>query len=80
MKNKRISGCLSGIKLQPIQNTQASYISGTYHTADRCSLYTKKLKILFSIMHELVIIMGGKKRPENKMVSVLIVMYSYLEC
>uniref|UniRef100_A0A669PMH5 Kinesin-like protein KIF14 n=1 Tax=Phasianus colchicus TaxID=9054 RepID=A0A669PMH5_PHACC len=30
MKNKRISGCLSGIKMQPIQNMQASYISGTY--------------------------------------------------
>ncbi|XP_015724939.1 kinesin-like protein KIF14 [Coturnix japonica] len=28
MKNKRISGCLSGIKLQPIQSTSASYISG----------------------------------------------------
>uniref|UniRef100_A0A803YBD6 Kinesin-like protein KIF14 n=1 Tax=Meleagris gallopavo TaxID=9103 RepID=A0A803YBD6_MELGA len=39
MKNKRISGCLSGIKLQPIQNTQASYISGTYCMADHCSLY-----------------------------------------
>ncbi|XP_065599030.1 kinesin-like protein KIF14 [Cyrtonyx montezumae] len=29
MKSKRISGCLSGIKLQPIQNMQASYISGS---------------------------------------------------
>ncbi|NXR21186.1 KIF14 protein, partial [Cinclus mexicanus] len=29
MKNKRISGCLSEIKLQSIQNKQTSYISGT---------------------------------------------------
>ncbi|OXB84170.1 UNVERIFIED_CONTAM: hypothetical protein H355_007053 [Colinus virginianus] len=29
MKSKRISGCLSGIKLQPIQNMQTSYISGS---------------------------------------------------
>ncbi|NXE77019.1 KIF14 protein, partial [Cochlearius cochlearius] len=31
MKNKRISGCLSEIKLQPIQNIQTSYISGSQH-------------------------------------------------
>uniref|UniRef100_A0A8B9FN45 Kinesin-like protein KIF14 n=1 Tax=Amazona collaria TaxID=241587 RepID=A0A8B9FN45_9PSIT len=30
MKNRRISGCLSEIKLQPNQNIQASFISGTY--------------------------------------------------
>ncbi|NXE08945.1 KIF14 protein, partial [Lophotis ruficrista] len=29
MKNKRISGCLSEIKLEPIQNIQASYVSGS---------------------------------------------------
>ncbi|KAM6397764.1 kinesin-like protein KIF14 isoform 2-T2 [Pluvialis apricaria] len=29
MKNKRISGCLSEIRLQPIQNIQTSYISGS---------------------------------------------------
>ncbi|NXJ91533.1 KIF14 protein, partial [Corythaixoides concolor] len=29
MKNKRISGCLSEIKLQPIQNIQTSYVSGS---------------------------------------------------
>ncbi|NXY19817.1 KIF14 protein, partial [Atrichornis clamosus] len=29
MKNKRISGCLSEIKLEPIQNKQTSYISGS---------------------------------------------------
>ncbi|NXE22362.1 KIF14 protein, partial [Ardeotis kori] len=29
MKNKRISGCLSEIKLEPIQNIQTSYISGS---------------------------------------------------
>ncbi|NWW47155.1 KIF14 protein, partial [Pedionomus torquatus] len=29
MKNKRISGCLSEIKLQSIQNMQASYVSGS---------------------------------------------------
>uniref|UniRef100_G1N2M9 Kinesin-like protein KIF14 n=1 Tax=Meleagris gallopavo TaxID=9103 RepID=G1N2M9_MELGA len=36
MKNKRISGCLSGIKLQPIQNTQASYISGAQNKSSIC--------------------------------------------
>ncbi|NXJ79493.1 KIF14 protein, partial [Trogon melanurus] len=29
MKNKRISGCLSEIKVQPVRNVQASYIAGT---------------------------------------------------
>ncbi|KFV19412.1 Kinesin-like KIF14, partial [Tauraco erythrolophus] len=29
MKNKRISGCLSEIKLQPIQNIQTSYVPGS---------------------------------------------------
>lgn len=73
MKNKRISGCLSGIKLQPMQNTRASYISGTC-MADHCSLYTENLEILLSIMHELAIIMG------DKMESVPIVMYPCSEC
>ncbi|NXL31091.1 KIF14 protein, partial [Glaucidium brasilianum] len=36
MKNKRISGCLSEIKLQPIQNTQTSYISGSQSKSSIC--------------------------------------------
>ncbi|XP_071421684.1 kinesin-like protein KIF14 isoform X2 [Pithys albifrons albifrons] len=36
MKNKRISGCLSEIKLQPIQNIQTSYISGSEHKSSIC--------------------------------------------
>ncbi|XP_052522552.1 kinesin-like protein KIF14 [Tympanuchus pallidicinctus] len=36
MKNKRISGCLSGIKLQPMQNTRASYISGAQNKSSIC--------------------------------------------
>ncbi|NXK46385.1 KIF14 protein, partial [Chauna torquata] len=36
MKNKRISGCLSGIKLQPIQNMQTSYISGSQNKSSIC--------------------------------------------
>ncbi|NWQ73551.1 KIF14 protein, partial [Columbina picui] len=36
MKNKRISGCLSEIKLQPIQNMQTSYISGSQNKSSIC--------------------------------------------
>uniref|UniRef100_A0A8C5X9R6 Kinesin-like protein KIF14 n=1 Tax=Malurus cyaneus samueli TaxID=2593467 RepID=A0A8C5X9R6_9PASS len=38
MKNKRISGCLSEIKLQSIQNKQTSYISGTCCMADKSTI------------------------------------------
>ncbi|XP_062353665.1 kinesin-like protein KIF14 [Cinclus cinclus] len=37
MKNKRISGCLSEIKLQSIQNKQTSYISGSLNKSNICS-------------------------------------------
>ncbi|XP_021261102.1 kinesin-like protein KIF14 isoform X2 [Numida meleagris] len=43
MKNKRISGCLSGIKLQPIQNTQASYISGSQNKSSICPNFFESL-------------------------------------
>ncbi|NXU13884.1 KIF14 protein, partial [Pardalotus punctatus] len=36
MKNKRISGCLSEIKLQSIQNKQISYISGPQNDSSIC--------------------------------------------
>ncbi|KAM6262159.1 kinesin-like protein KIF14 [Porphyrio hochstetteri] len=36
MKNKRISGCLSKINLQPIQNIQASYITGSQSKSSMC--------------------------------------------
>ncbi|XP_025974750.2 kinesin-like protein KIF14 isoform X2 [Dromaius novaehollandiae] len=36
MKNRRISGCLSEIKLHPIQNTQTSYISGSLNKSSIC--------------------------------------------
>ncbi|NXB07824.1 KIF14 protein, partial [Cnemophilus loriae] len=36
MKNKRISGCLSEIKLQSIQNKQTSYISGSLNKSSLC--------------------------------------------
>ncbi|KAF1403088.1 Kinesin-like protein KIF14, partial [Spheniscus magellanicus] len=36
MKNKRISGCLSEIKLQPIQNIQTSCISGSQNKSSIC--------------------------------------------
>ncbi|NWS11505.1 KIF14 protein, partial [Pachyramphus minor] len=39
MKNKRISGCLSEIKLQPIQNIQTSYISGSQNKSSMCSSF-----------------------------------------
>ncbi|XP_013046153.3 kinesin-like protein KIF14 isoform X1 [Anser cygnoides] len=43
MKNKRISGCLSGIKLQPIQNTQTSYISGSQSKSSICPNFSESL-------------------------------------
>lgn len=46
MKNKRISGCLSEIKLQSIQNKQTSYISGTCYMAEYLSFHTEYLNLL----------------------------------
>ncbi|NWR01424.1 KIF14 protein, partial [Paradoxornis webbianus] len=37
MKNKRISGCLSEIKLQSIQNKETSYLSGSLNKSSICS-------------------------------------------
>ncbi|NXO20245.1 KIF14 protein, partial [Cisticola juncidis] len=37
MKNKRISGCLSEIKLQSIQNKQTSYLSDSLNKSSICS-------------------------------------------
>ncbi|NWS30830.1 KIF14 protein, partial [Polioptila caerulea] len=37
MKNKRISGCLSEINLQSIQNKQTSYVSGSLNKSSICS-------------------------------------------
>ncbi|NWZ38491.1 KIF14 protein, partial [Brachypodius atriceps] len=37
MKNKRISGCLSEINLQSIQNKQTSYLSGSLNKSSICS-------------------------------------------
>ncbi|NXC70458.1 KIF14 protein, partial [Anhinga anhinga] len=36
MKNKRISGCLSEIKLQPFQNIQTSYVTGSQSKSSVC--------------------------------------------
>ncbi|KAJ7412012.1 Kinesin-like protein KIF14 [Pitangus sulphuratus] len=41
MKNKRISGCLSEIKLQPIQNIQTSYISGSQSKSSICPSFSE---------------------------------------
>ncbi|NXQ90557.1 KIF14 protein, partial [Nyctibius grandis] len=41
MKNKRISGCLSEIKLQPIQNIQISYISGSQNKSSTCPSFSE---------------------------------------
>ncbi|NWS98904.1 KIF14 protein, partial [Mionectes macconnelli] len=41
MKNKRISGCLSEIKLQPIQNIQTSYISGSQNKSSICPSFSE---------------------------------------
>ncbi|NXE89399.1 KIF14 protein, partial [Menura novaehollandiae] len=41
MKNKRISGCLSEIKLQPIQNKQTSYISGSQNKSTICPSFSE---------------------------------------
>ncbi|XP_050757273.1 kinesin-like protein KIF14 isoform X2 [Gymnogyps californianus] len=41
MKNKRISGCLSDIKLQPIQTIQTSYISGSQNKSSICPSFSE---------------------------------------
>ncbi|NXV87168.1 KIF14 protein, partial [Calonectris borealis] len=41
MKNKRISGCLSEIKLQPIRNIQTSYISGSQNKSSICPSFSE---------------------------------------
>ncbi|NXT53049.1 KIF14 protein, partial [Pluvianellus socialis] len=41
MKNKRISGCLSEIKLQPIQDIQTSYIPGSQNKSSICPRFSE---------------------------------------
>ncbi|NXG18366.1 KIF14 protein, partial [Grallaria varia] len=41
MKNKRISGCLSEIKLQPIQNMPTSYMSGSQNKSSICPSFSE---------------------------------------
>ncbi|NXH88062.1 KIF14 protein, partial [Edolisoma coerulescens] len=41
MKNKRISGCLSEIKLQSIQNKQTSYVSGSLNKSSICPSFSE---------------------------------------
>ncbi|NWW63325.1 KIF14 protein, partial [Ifrita kowaldi] len=41
MKNKRISGCLSEIKLQSIQNKQTSYISDSLNKSSICPSFSE---------------------------------------
>ncbi|XP_041885873.1 kinesin-like protein KIF14 isoform X1 [Corvus kubaryi] len=41
MKNQRISGCLSEIKLQSIQNKQTSYISGSLNKSGICPSFSE---------------------------------------
>ncbi|NXD78105.1 KIF14 protein, partial [Halcyon senegalensis] len=41
MKNKRISGCLSEIKLQPIRNVQSSYVSGLQNKSSICPSFSE---------------------------------------
>ncbi|XP_074688815.1 kinesin-like protein KIF14 [Strix aluco] len=41
MKNKRISGCLSEIKLQPIQNIQTSYMAGSQNKSSICPSFSE---------------------------------------
>ncbi|NXC32672.1 KIF14 protein, partial [Campylorhamphus procurvoides] len=41
MKNKRISGCLSEIKLQPIQNMQTSCMSGSQNKSSICPSFSE---------------------------------------
>ncbi|NWS65965.1 KIF14 protein, partial [Crotophaga sulcirostris] len=41
MKSKRISGCLSEIKLQPIQNIQTAYMSGSQNKSNICPSFSE---------------------------------------
>ncbi|KFV95877.1 Kinesin-like KIF14, partial [Eurypyga helias] len=43
MKNKRISGCLSGIKLQPIHNIHTSYVPGSQNKSSICLNFSESL-------------------------------------
>ncbi|XP_021133084.3 kinesin-like protein KIF14 [Anas platyrhynchos] len=43
MKNKRISRCLSGIKLEPTHDTQTSYISGSQSKSSICPNFSESL-------------------------------------
>ncbi|NWX51844.1 KIF14 protein, partial [Steatornis caripensis] len=43
MKNKRISGCLSEIKLQPVQNIQTCYKSGSQNKSSICPSFSESL-------------------------------------
>ncbi|KFZ51420.1 Kinesin-like KIF14, partial [Antrostomus carolinensis] len=41
MKNKRISGCLSEMKLQPVQNIPTTYISGSRNKSSVCPSFSE---------------------------------------
>ncbi|NXF89152.1 KIF14 protein, partial [Eubucco bourcierii] len=41
MKNKRISGCLSEIKLQPVGNIQSSYVTGSQNKSSICPRFSE---------------------------------------
>ncbi|NXO75918.1 KIF14 protein, partial [Sitta europaea] len=80
MKNKRISGCLSEIKLQSIQSKQTAYISGSLNKSSICSSISElflpgicKESIsssldLLELNHE-----GGKSLADNLLTNLFII-------
>ncbi|NXL56996.1 KIF14 protein, partial [Chordeiles acutipennis] len=80
MKNKRISGCLSEVKLQPLQNIPTTYISGSQNKSSACPSFSEsflpgicKESIssaldLLEQNHE-----GGKSIADNLLINLLII-------
>uniref|UniRef100_A0A8C3J9L5 Kinesin-like protein KIF14 n=1 Tax=Calidris pygmaea TaxID=425635 RepID=A0A8C3J9L5_9CHAR len=80
MKNKRISGCLSEIKLQPIRNIQTSYVSGSQNKSSICPSFSESFLpgiCKESISSALDLLEqnqeGGKRIPDSLLTNLFII-------
>ncbi|NXJ64243.1 KIF14 protein, partial [Rostratula benghalensis] len=80
MKNKRVSGCLSEIKLQPIQNIQTSCISGSQNKSSICPSFSESFLpgiCKESISSALDLLEqnqeGGKSTPDSLLTNLFII-------
>ncbi|KFW68585.1 Kinesin-like KIF14, partial [Pygoscelis adeliae] len=82
MKNKRISGCLSEIKLQPIQNIQTSYISGSQNKSSICPSFSESFlpgickESISSALDLLEQTHGGAKSIAHSLLTNLFIIFS----